>query len=104
MRFLPSSLIGLDGAVRDQDLKGVQIRGLTKKMLDDVGNLLAYSPKDCVRIETRPFLSQTPSRCPAQKWGLCAVKIAIMMGAGPLNKSGNLKIPGFGVSWNPATS
>jgi hypothetical protein len=30
----------LDGAIRDQDLKAAQIRELTNKMLDDVGNLI----------------------------------------------------------------
>jgi hypothetical protein len=36
MKLFPSYLMDLDGAVRDQDLKGAQIRECANKMLDDV--------------------------------------------------------------------
>jgi hypothetical protein len=47
MKLFPPFLMDLDGAVRSQDLKPTQIRDLTNRMLDDVGNLLpavAWNP------------------------------------------------------------
>ena len=40
MKLFPAYLMGLNGAVRDQDLKGSEIRDLADKMLDDVGKLV----------------------------------------------------------------
>jgi hypothetical protein len=40
MKLFPSYLMDLDGAVRDQDLKGSQVRDLANRMLDDVRNLI----------------------------------------------------------------
>lgn len=45
MKVFPSFLMDLNGTVRDQDLKGTQVRDLTNKMLNDVNNLLP-PPRD----------------------------------------------------------
>ena len=40
MKLFPAYLMGLNGAVRDEDLKGSEIRDLANKMLDDLGKMI----------------------------------------------------------------
>ena len=40
MKLFPACLMGLNGAVRDEDLKGSEIRDLANKMLDDFGKMV----------------------------------------------------------------
>jgi len=64
MKLFPLFLMDLDGAVRSQDLKPTQIRDLTNRMLDDVGNLLpagAWEPGPPAGIAATGDAAQAPA-------------------------------------------
>ncbi len=59
--LFPSFMMDLDDAVRGQDLKPTQIRDLTNKMLDDVGNLIpAWAPTTPAEAAEPPPATSPP--------------------------------------------